>query len=362
LEVWERVILTSKTFSTTLHYKYGCIACHGGTSGTDDKAAAHEGMVRDPDAQETCALCHAETVAAHDKSLHSSLQGYWTVLEARSSAEHLPQIQVAFNNHCASCHASCGQCHVSRPTANEGGLLAGHDFKPLPPMNLTCTGCHGSRINDEYKGENQGYPADVHYNPGGMACFVCHTGNEMHGVNMDANHRYDGAPTPGCTDADCHPAVKPGDGVAQHDQTHLDKLSCQVCHAVDYKNCYSCHVQKSADGTPFYKIDESQMSFKIGRNPRPGADRPWDYVPVRHVPIARDTFDYYGKDLLSNFDKLPTWVYATPHNIQLSTPQNASCNACHGNKPIFLTADSVNPDELKANRAVIVEEIPPPVP
>jgi thiosulfate/3-mercaptopyruvate sulfurtransferase len=76
------------------------------------------------------------------------------------------------------------------------------------------------------------------------------------------------------------------------------------------------------------------------------------------VPIDRDSFSYYGEDLLPNFDSLPTWKYATPHNIQRITPQNESCNACHGNDEIFLTADDVGPDELEANRDVIVEELP----
>ena len=37
---------------------------------------------------------------------------------------------------------------------------------------------------------------------------------------------------------------------------------------------------------------------------------------LRHVPIDPDNFAFYGKDVLANFDALPTWKYATPHNIQ----------------------------------------------
>ena len=58
------------------------------------------------------------------------------------------------------------------------------------------------------------------------------------------------------------------------------------------------------------------------------------------------------------FDDQPTWRYATPHNIQRVTPQTGNCNNCHGNPDIFLTADKVAPEELSANHAVIVEEIP----
>jgi len=56
---------------------------------------------------------------------------------------------------------------------------------------------------------------------------------------------------------------------------------------------------------------------------------------------------------------LPTWAYATPHNIQRKTPQTASCNACHGNPDIFLTEDKVSAEELQANQPVIIQEVPP---
>ena len=57
-------------------------------------------------------------------------------------------------------------------------------------------------------------------------------------------------------------------------------------------------------------------------------------------------------------DSQPTWVYTTPHNVQKETIQNASCNACHGNQDIFLTADKVRLEEVNANLNVIVDQIP----
>jgi hypothetical protein len=53
--------------------------------------------------------------------------------------------------------------------------------------------------------------------------------------------------------------------------------------------------------------------------------------------------------------------YTTPHNIQRNTPQTETCDACHGNEAIFLTADKVYPEELEANLPVIVDEIPPSI-
>jgi hypothetical protein len=357
LEAWEKVILNQEAFFETMHGRYGCIACHGGTGDTDDKEAAHEGMVREPASAEACGDCHPDQVASDENSLHSSLAGYTTVLAARSAPENMAQLAVMKGNHCDKCHTTCGQCHVSRPTNLGGGLVAGHEFKKVPPMNLTCTGCHGSRIENEYKGKNEGVPADVHWIKGGLSCFACHSADEMHGAMGEFSHRYDGPPAPGCQEAGCHPDVAAGDGIQQHTSSHFEALSCQVCHSTTYKNCYSCHVGLE-DGTAYYKTGESELMFKIGRNPLQSKDRPWQYVPVRHVPVDRDSFSYYGENLLPNFDALPTWKYATPHNIQRITPQNETCNACHGSAEFFLTADDVDPDELEANKDVIVKEPP----
>ncbi|KAA3665185.1 MAG: hypothetical protein DWQ04_01960, partial [Chloroflexi bacterium] len=84
----------------------------------------------------------------------------------------------------------------------------------------------------------------------------------------------------------------------------------------------------------------------------------YEYVPLRHVPVAADSFAFYGEDLLKNIDALPTWVYTTPHNIQKNTPQTETCESCHNNPDLFLTADKVAEHELFANRNVIVDTVP----
>jgi hypothetical protein len=65
--------------------------------------------------------------------------------------------------------------------------------------------------------------------------------------------------------------------------------------------------------------------------------------------------------MLPDFNALPTWVYATPHNIQRVTPQTESCDQCHNNPALFLTPDKVKPEELEANLEVMVLEIPPAI-
>lgn len=356
LEPWEKAII-SVDFLDSVHGQASCIDCHGGQL-SEDKDTAHTGLIADPasDPQKQCGTCHAEQTANFPNSLHASLAGYWTVLDARSTPENHPQIEEGFNNHCASCHTSCGDCHISQPDSVGGGLLDGHQMVGTPPMTRTCTACHGSRVGNEYLGKNEGIPGDVHFRQGRMNCVSCHTGAEMHD-SQGAGHRYDGAQQPRCEN--CHPQVGTADDSIPQHAMHVDKLSCQVCHSVSYSSCDGCHVGINDEtGNLFRKTEATYLNFLIGLNPIQSDERPYKYVPVRHIPVDPDTFAYYGEDLLSNFDALPTWAYATPHNIQRNTPQTENCNACHGNAELFLTADKVRPEELEANQPVIVPAVP----
>jgi thiosulfate/3-mercaptopyruvate sulfurtransferase len=358
LEPWEKV-LVNPDFMDTVHGSFSCISCHGGQQSAE-KDSAHEGVMDNPNAnpQNQCGACHAETVASSANSLHSTLAGYWTVLDARSAPDSHAKLEEAYGNHCASCHTTCGDCHISQPSSVGGGLLNGHLFEKTPPMTRTCTACHGSRVGAEYLGKHEDIPGDVHFRQARMNCIACHTGTDLHAASTDDEpHRYAGAQIPSCKD--CHAEVgASGDPILQHG-IHQDKLSCQVCHSVEYTSCDGCHVAISEKtGNAFFKTEADYLTFFIGKNPRQDENRPYEYVPLRHVPVASTSFEFYGENLLPNFNNLPTWAYATPHNIQRKTPQNASCKACHGNPDIFLTADKVKPEELDANLPVIVDQVP----
>ncbi len=374
LEPWEKVLVDNELYPETVHGQIPCADCHNGDSTEEDKHVSHEGLIPNPslDAEGSCGDCHPDVVAMNEFSLHTNLAGYHKVLDARSEPEDHEALQEMFGNHCSSCHSSCGECHVSQPNSVGGGLIDGHMFNETPSMTRNCTACHGSRIGNEYLGKHEGLRPDVHFRQGRMSCVDCHTGHEMHGqpaqcndchpgiedsIIQPADHRYSGVQTPRCET--CHVPVALGnDGIEMHEQ-HSGDLSCQVCHSISYTSCDGCHVAISdKTGNPFYATDDHYLSFAIGKNPIRSYDRPYEYVTLRHVPIARDSYAFYGDDLLKNFDALPTWVYTTPHNIQRETPQAESCEACHENPDWFLTADKVHPDELTANLPVIVEEIP----
>jgi thiosulfate/3-mercaptopyruvate sulfurtransferase len=368
-------MVDGEAFAQTVHGQISCVECHGGTI-TGEKDSAHSEIIANPseDGQAVCGNCHPDVTATAPQSLHVTQKGYWTVLDTRSTPESHAALEEMFGNHCSSCHTTCGDCHVSQPNSVGGGFIDGHLFKATPSMTRNCTACHGSRVGKEYLGKHEGLKPDVHFRQGRMTCVSCHTGHEMHGKVGDCeschtgpeessipppDHRYDGVQSPRCET--CHTPVTTGqDGIEMH-QVHGGDLSCQVCHSVSYTSCDGCHVAVSeSSGRPFFETQGSYLTFLIGRNPIRSFDRPYTFVPVRHIPIDPDSYEYYGDNLLPNFDLLPTWAYATPHNIQLETPQTESCDACHGNPDLFLTLDKVAPEEVEANIPIIVDTVPEP--
>ena len=374
LEPWEKILVAPEKFLETVHGNIACTDCHEGTQ-SPDKETAHRDMISRPSEgeAEACSKCHPDVTSVFPNSLHSTQQGYWIALDTRSVPENHPALEEAFNNHCSRCHTTCGDCHVAQPASVGGGLFDGHVFTRTPPMTRSCTACHGSRVGNEYLGKNEGLVGDVHFREGRMNCIDCHSNHELHGQPAEctqchtapedmtmmtpADHRYAGLQSPTCES--CHPNTILGkDNIEMH-TVHGADLSCQVCHSITYTSCDGCHVAISEkSGNPYFETEATYPTFLIGLNPQRSYTRPYKYVPLRHIPIARDSFSFYGDDLLPNFDALSTWEYATPHNIQLKTPQIENCNSCHGNADIFLTADKVNPEEVQANLNVIVEQIP----
>jgi len=114
--------------------------------------------------------------------------------------------------------------------------------------------------------------------------------------------------------------------------------------------------------------EPSYLSFKIGKNPNPDV-RPYEYVTLRHIPIAPDTYRGWGVTDLDNFSAVSTWKYSAPHNVQRWTsrtevPEGGTCStACHqtedGVDGFFLRQadlDVMSPVEAEANRDLIVPD------
>jgi len=353
-------------FLKTNHGKIPCHTCHKGNPEESDWLGAHKGIVRDPtfpDADKACGPCHESIASTAKNSLHYTLAPFENTVRARSNKKDkgiIERVSRAREKHCSVCHSSCGQCHVSLPDFVEGGFLDGHLFQGKPPMDITCASCHSGRRHKEYTGGNAGYAADVHYEKARMTCMDCHSSLEMHADAKGVANRLDRPERPRCES--CHWDVISENPSVQSHKTHKDKVACQVCHGTAYKNCFGCHVGTDKQGRPYYKSRETKMLFKIGINPNRTQERPYEYVVLRHPPADPGLFDFYVKDGLSDFDKLPTWKLDTPHNIQRVTEQNRSCNNCHGKASLFLRREDVTDWEQKANAEVVVPESRIPLP
>lgn len=358
MELHEKVLVNTDFLETT-HGELGCTECHGGNEDAAGMVAAHTGMQADPtfpDATATCGQCHEEEAKLAKTSLHYTLGTFKPMVHQRAglSADQLAALNQGMDNHCYSCHASCGECHVSRPNFAKGGFISGHIFNKTPDQTNQCTACHGSRVGNEFTGETGS--GDIHYTKHGMNCMSCHGVQDLHGDGKGGHRdRYDVEGLASCQD--CHEL---DNDIEQH-AIHGEKLSCNVCHSQPYANCYGCHVGLDDKGLAFFKNPDEEELFRIGRNPEPNPDRPEEWMLVRRVPSVPTSFEYYGKDLLSNYDQLNNWKYASPHNIQKKTTQNRECNNCHGNTELFLTEDKVKPEFRKANKDIIVPAamIPP---
>jgi thiosulfate/3-mercaptopyruvate sulfurtransferase len=353
----EKIFVDGEIAEDENHGELGCHECHGGDPNEPDWEKAHKGVTKDPsypDPSDACGDCHEDIVENYSSSLHVSLSPMKKMIDKRADTEPsvYQKVDAAREFHCNSCHSSCGQCHISRPESVGGGLLEGHLFQKRPPMQQVCTACHGSRIGKEYLGKNKGFKPDIHKEKF-YKCNKCHTGEEMHGDGKEAANRYEVGNGPACMD--CHDKIydPASDNVKNH-WVHKDQVSCYVCHSQAYKNCSGCHFGKDEKGLKYYKTTGSNLQFKIGLNPLKSPKRPETFVTVRHVPVDQSSFKFYVENGLKNFDRLPTWKMATPHNIRRQTVQNKTCNACHGNSKLFLLAEDVEKKEFNANKIVIV--------
>ena len=232
---------------------------------------------------------------------------------------------------------------MSKEGPGAGGLFQGHKFFKRPPVTQACDGCHGGRVGREYFGRLEGSLPDVHWEKKQMGCPDCHQVAEMHGDGKIYPTRFQRNTKPSCLQ--CHPEAASGESKLIAHKVHGDKLSCYVCHAQSYVNCYGCHAGKGST---------SEADFKIGKDPM----RIDAFTTLRHVPTTKRMLEAHVPDALPNYDAVPTWTKAAPHTIRRTTKQNQACNNCHGNPDIFLLKKNLDPRYPKDNAGVAIEKPP----
>lgn len=338
IEPYDRVFMGGDgytLFKNSTHGRLGCVSCHNGDGSSSEKGVAHSGnFIAKPShkASEKCGACHASIVNGATNSLHEQGWGQKSMVVLRSGLDNVPtgfdqlsaQMKDGYEHNCASCHASCGDCHVNRPHAGGGGLYKGHSFQKTPDMRDHCTTCHVSRGGHAYFGVAIGTVPDVHLTKAGFTCMNCHNKNEIHGDGNIYDQRYKMPLKPECDD--CHANVATAN---PFHTKHIDTFSCNVCHSQDYNNCGSCHV--GAEGARI----ASHQKFKIGMNPLTETKAKYKFALLRESPMAPDSWDNYGTPILSNFDVRPTYKYTTPHNIIKITTRTGYKDSTTGNWVVF---------------------------
>ncbi|MCF8364641.1 MAG: hypothetical protein K9H16_02585 [Bacteroidales bacterium] len=333
-EPYDRVYMGGDGYTTykeSGHYQIGCVGCHNGTDNTDDKVLAHSGnFIRHPSvfAEEKCASCHQDIVDNFATSLHRGTGQKRKVtmrsgLNGPEDFDQLPAHQIeGYNANCATCHASCGDCHIVRPPIGGGGLSRGHDFIKTPDMVSICVTCHVSRGGHAYLGVASGTQPDVHLTQMDYKCIDCHSADELHGDGQVVEQRYAYEKLPKCQD--CHSDLKSKN---TYHSMHMDDFNCQVCHSQDYNNCGSCHIHGEGARIPSY------LGFKIAGNPIPDIKTGFDLTLVRRTLAAPDNWDKYNVPEYADFDAFPTYNYTSPHNILRWTGRTLIGNekACYDN-------------------------------
>lgn len=375
-EPYDRVYLSEgssdyQEFKADIHGRLECTYCHNGVNGTSDKETAHSNdFIQKPSthADEKCGVCHADIYERAHNNLHANGWGQKSMLTLRyglgtgpDKFDQLPDdLKHAYDSNCATCHGTCGDCHINRPPAGGGGLYKSHKFNRKPDMRDNCTACHSSRGGHAYFGIAAGTKPDVHYSKAGFECTECHSGQELHGDGEYHDQRYKLSLKPECVD--CHTNIA---GSNEFHSTHINNLNCNTCHSQDYNNCGSCHI--GAEGARI----ESHLKFKIAMNPLPDI-KPYSMVTVRQSLMAPDSWDVYGIDDMPNFSVRPTYKYSTPHNIQRWTTRTADENGapyttcyygCHirveadtvYNKEFYLFESDLQDWEIEANKGIVVD-------
>lgn len=371
-EPYDRVFLGGEgyqEFKSNIHGKIPCVGCHNGVDGTSDKTLAHsKDFIKKPSAKsdEKCGTCHTDIALRAKNSLHEQGWGQKSMVVLRSGLSNIPagfdqlseKMKEGYNENCAKCHGTCGDCHVNRPNAAGGGLSRGHAFTKTPDMRDICVSCHVSRGGHAYFGQAVGTVPDVHLSKKGFSCMNCHSKNEVHGDGKIYDQRYKMPMMPECTD--CHKGIENSNN---YHKNHMSTFSCNTCHSQDYNNCGSCHI--AGEGARI----ASYQGFKIGMNPITDI-KPFKYAVLRRSLMAPDSWSNFGVAALPKFDAKPTYKYATPHNIIRWTSRTqvaagkACYDACHiiketdgtyRNKEIYLFKSDLQSWELGATSSITVD-------
>ncbi len=337
---FRRYLVDKAVFDKDPHFMNGCASCHKGDPKSDDQEKAHRGIIKRPSADlKVCGECHEGIAANFRTSLHYTVRGLSNKFSGRlSEKEKKIFSDKVFAQSCKTCHASCGDCHVSSPSIKgvRNGFIKGHGFVKKDE-GKTCAVCHGGSVHPEYIGQYSGSPDAHHIKK--MTCTDCHKKVQLHGDGLEYKNKNKVKNRPMCRD--CHKSGNEAKTTARLAHAkHEGKVSCYGCHVHGkYGNCYNCHEGSRASLSPGFMLGTDPLDKKM-------------LTTLRAIPITRETFLKSGIKM-EKFDEEVDFRAAPVHNIKKSTERTRSCDICHINKKDFLTERSLPKNGSKTNKNLI---------
>jgi hypothetical protein len=313
-------------------------------------------MRRTPDMVSNCTACHGSRVKDEYFGLNNALYARNRLHSASLAASDpfggatlQPDVHRADGMTCDACHAGA-EMHGS-------GVTAGVDRYGVTGRTQ-CLDCHqpSSAGNPFHSTAHvQAMSCHVCHAQPYKSCFSCHTQETAAGAAWFASNVTD--PT---RDARRVPP-------AWSSATTYASGAYVTYGAVEYRSLQAGNTNHlpdevasawwTAEAAPL-PAGDALMTFRAGRNPKYGilAGAP-AYAVLRHAPVDADTFTYTEEGtpapgLIPSLTALPTWKYATPHNIARTSPITQdpdgggplnACSNCHGtNYGAFWLTDALD--------------------
>jgi len=336
----------------------GCVSCHLGNGATEDKAEAHENMVRIPgnlsNAEKTCGKCHVDELHKITHSLMTTNSGIVAIDKfifgesgSPDLAYHIKDLQFTgadkhLRDLCANCHlgaeksefgainqlsrgGGCNACHLnySENAVSDLTNYLSSDKKILPKAhpsvdifvkNEHCFGCHSrsNRISTNYEGWHETLLEDKDIlNKQGFR--TLEDGRIYTYKGEDVHH------AKGMLCIDCHSSHEVmGDGKDYLHEENAVKIQCS-----------DCHFDKKPNTTTYEQLDTESKLVWLHRKYL-HEDKPILITEKDDNPMVNTYLDSSKAFLISKNDgKIHSIKPQSEICSRDAAHQKVSCSACH---------------------------------
>jgi hypothetical protein len=290
---------------------------------------------RTPDTVNNCTACHGSRVKDEYMGLNNALHARnvqysaeMAAVDPNAATTLVPDVHSTRGMGCVSCH----------PASEMHGVGVAADIDRYGVTGrLQCTSCHPDLAG------TSAYHRSGHLSK--MACQVCHSQPYKSCFSCHTQESGTGAAYFTSNGTDPTRAARRVVPAAWSSATTYAAGVYVTYAAAEYRSLQASNTNHVPDeagsawwtaATAPLPAGDALITFRAGLNPKfglePGAKK---YAVLRHVPVDADVFTYDEEGtpmpgLIPDLSALPTWKYATPHNIVRQTAITSSCDNCHG--------------------------------